>query len=492
MSYVIEKIQSVNDQIIDTLVWPFRNYRLWILLAAAPVALWVGYFIASGNMVFALLPVLIAPAVIVMQRPFLGVLFLVVLIPLEEFTRVGGDNVTLMRLVGLLIAGIWLLSVLTRNERYIPPPGWKWLALILVWDALSVLWAYYPSSVTTRLVVEIQLVVLFLMAIDLVRTRRQAYIILTVFAIATLVAALVAFSQFASGETVKRLSLTSSEGSGGNQFAHLMSLGAIISIAGFAHYKRSFRWLFMVAGGVFVLALFASASRTGLIVVTISAILVAFLEVRDISFGLKALGVAALILLVGWYATTYFQLIPEKTLARLSAGEAIDDLLYTRGDFTRVGIEMVKDNPLVGVGLDNYPGLFTHYQSLTSGLHHYWNYARDAHNDYLRRASELGIIGFVLFIGFLVTIVQLAIATAKLPKFDRFLWYSAVGMLSVTLMSSFANSFQWRKRYWFVLAFVVIVYNISSRESVAVARVEEPDQTDTTEPSRSRVVLSRR
>ncbi len=58
------------------------------------------------------------------------------------------------------------------------------------------------------------------------------------------------------------------------------------------------------------------------------------------------------------------------------------------------GLHMLGDNPITGVGLDNFGIAYPHYQILGAGD------VKPAHNDYLQMASETGIFGLLAFLAF--------------------------------------------------------------------------------------------
>lgn len=72
-------------------------------------------------------------------------------------------------------------------------------------------------------------------------------------------------------------------------------------------------------------------------------------------------------------------------------------------------LEMIKEKPFFGFGAGTYKLLFPFYESKILHIPVYESYpyivSKDAHNDYLQIGSELGIIGMLLFIGFLGVIL---------------------------------------------------------------------------------------
>jgi len=90
-------------------------------------------------------------------------------------------------------------------------------------------------------------------------------------------------------------------------------------------------------------------------------------------------------------------------------------------------IEMLRSNPLFGIGPGNYE-VFTHYA---------------AHSTVTRLFGERGLIGFFIF-----TIVFL-LGVKRAYETDKFLSFSLLGIL---LNSIFVDTFHWR-HLWLLLAF---------------------------------------
>lgn len=74
----------------------------------------------------------------------------------------------------------------------------------------------------------------------------------------------------------------------------------------------------------------------------------------------------------------------------------------------RVTLNMVKDNPILGVGIGNYRCLSAEYQGEYIEKHpddsHYPRNLKEAHNDYLQIWAETGSLGLLAFLAFLFTL----------------------------------------------------------------------------------------
>jgi hypothetical protein len=78
--------------------------------------------------------------------------------------------------------------------------------------------------------------------------------------------------------------------------------------------------------------------------------------------------------------------------------------------------DIFKDRPLTGGGLASYPELHKQY------LQPPFYYSADPHNLYLKILAELGIIAFLVFIGFIASFLRRFLTFAnhlKKPRFEK-------------------------------------------------------------------------
>ena len=81
-------------------------------------------------------------------------------------------------------------------------------------------------------------------------------------------------------------------------------------------------------------------------------------------------------------------------LTDVQSGTAWERLMLWRG-----AVDMIKDRPILGFGVNTYSRNFPRYKP-----EQYWD-SRYCHNCYLHMASEIGIVGALLFLVFLVTVL---------------------------------------------------------------------------------------
>ncbi|NIM99452.1 MAG: hypothetical protein GTO24_15690 [candidate division Zixibacteria bacterium] len=144
------------------------------------------------------------------------------------------------------------------------------------------------------------------------------------------------------------------------------------------------------------------------------------------------IGIVAVLLLSRW-----FQLISNKKLLTfcligLGLSTVISPIVYeymitrpeaasARLHLAKVGLEMVKAHPILGVGLNNHLVLMPEYDPRSYAL------PMPSHNQYIIIASEVGIPGLVFFLGFLALTFRLALGAARAD--DLYIASVAVGIL---------------------------------------------------------------
>jgi len=104
---------------------------------------------------------------------------------------------------------------------------------------------------------------------------------------------------------------------------------------------------------------------------------------------------------------TYIMVRPEATLARI--------------DLNKVGLEMIKAHPIIGVGLNNHMVEKPKYDPKDYII------PMPTHNRYLLIASEVGIPGLLFFLGFLWLTLKTTLRAARTE--DRYLASVALGIL---------------------------------------------------------------
>lgn len=75
----------------------------------------------------------------------------------------------------------------------------------------------------------------------------------------------------------------------------------------------------------------------------------------------------------------------------------------TRVNLWKIGLYMIKDHPVLGVGNGNYASLYNRYAQMHEKLRYFNLKVFPCHNSYLKIQAELGVMGTLSFLGVLVT-----------------------------------------------------------------------------------------
>ena len=101
----------------------------------------------------------------------------------------------------------------------------------------------------------------------------------------------------------------------------------------------------------------------------------------------------------------YYRIQALLTFIKISFGSSSDNITkiidysaYERSKLIQFGIRMWLDNPLIGVGLDNYRIVIKEYWPISNRLY--------SHNNYIELLSTIGTIGMIIYYGIYFSIIK--------------------------------------------------------------------------------------
>jgi O-antigen ligase len=112
----------------------------------------------------------------------------------------------------------------------------------------------------------------------------------------------------------------------------------------------------------------------------------------------------------------------EQSLSRLVGSVSAEDATTGRLHFWRGAIEIIKDYPLLGVGLGGFSAAYTRYDT-ASGAYR----LEQAHNDYLQLLTDAGLLGGLLGLVFVFVLFRQALG--RMQSHDKFRRGVALGAL---------------------------------------------------------------
>ena len=224
---------------MQTLTLPFNKDKDKFLLLSLPIliGLALGLVMNLLSLKSSIIAIgLISAALIVFFKPFIGFLAMVAMMPMEELTTLGqiGQSFTAIRLLGTVVLLAWLFQVLIGKER-IKTNNIFWITVILVgWFLTTSLWAEDRTLSFTRMLVITQLIGLYLITINLVKSKSHFNLILWFYLLGSTAASISAVLNIQES-LLLRASVV--EGQDPNIFAKATGLGLIISIFCFLRYN---------------------------------------------------------------------------------------------------------------------------------------------------------------------------------------------------------------------------------------------------------------
>lgn len=346
-----------------------------------------------------------ASCLLLLHRPFWGVLVLTLALPIDNMFVVGSN--TGVKLLGLAVFGTWALRKLLTRESWgaLLSSTYPYVAALFVMLAFaSVLWAH-DTSVASRGIV--QLLMLFgwsVVVLDVVKSYGHADWLVKALVVGVLIAALATIEQYYV-QGVRR--------AGDMVAGGINSTATVLATTlPFSFYllrgaeSRVWRLIGLAATVLSIIAGVVTFARMTLLVVPPLLLLLAWDSMRDrkarrwvIGLGLVALPVLAVYIPWERVHDRAQTIVPELTGG--SAGQTQLGMPATHGGrvyHMKVGLAIALDHPLLGAGYENYGTLFRdEYQFTVPGSGKIYTSKRSAHSTYVGIVADLGVAGLALW-----------------------------------------------------------------------------------------------
>ncbi len=172
------------------------------------------------------------------------------------------------------------------------------------------------------------------------------------------------------------------------EFSLLMAICAVMSIPLILYMKSKtkFYWLLPVTA---VMTVMGASSRGGQLALVVGLV---YLLVSYRKISIKNLVYVAVFVSVAW------AILPEGQKARFDTAGS-DQTSTRRLDYWEAGIDMAKENPLLGVGFRAFPEHYSKYYNVRDGTY-LSNKKEVAHNSMIEVVSTLGIPALILYLWF--------------------------------------------------------------------------------------------
>jgi O-antigen ligase len=218
-----------------------------------------------------------------------------------------------------------------------------------------------------------------------------------------------------------------------NAFATFLMAAAVISFALLINLKLSWptKIMLIVAFLGLLIGLVASFSRANWLATGIGLFLVALLS-KKIKALLPLLAIILCIVLVaGLFSSDFRDLVLGRLVSIFvifSEFKSVTRVSSTaRIYLVEAAVSMFWDHPLLGVGARGFPELFDKYRPVGYPV---WCPVRESHTYLATVLAEFGIVGFFLFLWFIVAVIKEGLAGVRSIG-DHYLKIAEIGFVAV-------------------------------------------------------------
>lgn len=329
------------------------------------------------------------------------------------------------------------------------------LILYAIYCRASSLWAVWsPTMAESRATTVLQMVLFTVLSIYYLTQIKDVKIIIWSLIIAGVVLSLYIPLNYGGFAEYYQQASTESVRMGGeidNENAIGISCAFTVVLLFFAgmYYKKWWLYLFTILP--FIVSM-SSGSRTGLVIVFIGICLLLFLSQDNINgsaikwFKLIIIGIMALFAIWLILKLPIMESINERMedLFKTLSGKKGDNSSKVRIEMFKIGWQQFKKAPFFGIGLSN-----SYYvNKYATGLFTY------LHNDFIEQLVNLGIVGFGLYYGLLLSLLISHIKLLKTRKPEVIISFV---MLVCFLVSSYGTVWYYYKQTYILMALWVSV-----------------------------------
>jgi O-antigen ligase len=398
---------------------------------------------------------------LVAVSPGAGVALLLFTLPLEELGALLPSGALTLKLLGVLVAGAWLLNALVRRRPIAVPRSALPLVLFVLWGAASTGWAADPAAATRGAATLVQLLLLYLIVLNVLDTPARLRRALHAHVAGGVL--LAAFALWLTREGVLQAGRSAIVVDHElvlepNALAAALLLPVAVCLTGGLDGTRTplERLCLTMAGVVCVTVMVLTLSRGALIGLAVIALLVSLARRQP-----WLVVVAALIALPG------LLIVGPQLADRLAEGVTLADRGAGRLDIWRVASVVIQSHPLLGVGLGCFPAIYFEYLSRAAGVS--WRHALDIasgtmekypHNTFIGATAELGVVGLVLLLVIVAVHLRQALASWRFLAARR---HAAAGLVLASLAGLAAVAVvglscdvAHRKSFWLALALTAV------------------------------------
>ncbi len=434
---------------------PARNN--WIVIAGALSAA-----VASLVLYWKLSPG-IASAVVVgsgflavaVARPSVALALLCAVLPIEGIAS-GSMEVSEVRLVGIAAFAIWLAHLLLYGRRIRVNRTFLLGAALVLWAGISFMWGIGMDTAGASYFTLVQMLLLFLLTINVIENETDFRIVLTGLLLGALVSSPLSMTVFVDN-VVERARAFEAQ----NPNGYAMTIGFSI-ICGLYLMRtagsRLPRLFFLLSSLGLAIPLILAQSRTAWIATfTAVGVMIWYTRHRVRNYTI------ALTVMAGLVVVLFAAGLVNLTLVdRTSQLMTLQNRGSSRFDVWVVAANMIADHPIIGVGYSRFPTSYSQYRSATPAIRRDTVARRDPHNTYIGVLGELGVIGLAI----LLLMFWSASREGYVPDLRR-VWFSDAAVVFL-MVFSIGGTLTHAKLFWVALALAAKARHLAANKETEV------------------------
>lgn len=440
---------------------------------------WAASFSATAAFALA---VAIAAGIAVVGRPA-TILWILAASIFIELVRVEGTPISrVLAPIALLTALVQLIR--GRSSIRVGRPLF-WVGAYSVWALASGLWTTSVAG-TAYLLGSLAIALVYMLAFaSLLDSRRDLERVLYVFALTSIVLGAVSWLAFSgkihlSGAT--EAGRAQGEVGDPSVFAAFQLLVLPLVIVLTAQAQTRWRRLGLSFAVLIIIgSILVSFSRGGLIAFAIFLVFLVVLPARILfrSRGSKAIALLVVALATAAVSFRYSQQITHRVQTVLGKGPAGAQRGSGRYNLWLAARTTIDEHPVFGIGYGAFPYISNDIMLRTPGvdLRGYFlrNPGQPVHNAYLEAWAELGIFGFILYVGVLTSTALALLRTAVRADlmgedFVRRVAYALMLGLTTWFITSFFLSTETSRGLWIVIGLALALPKLLPEASAGCAR----------------------
>jgi O-antigen ligase len=337
--------------------------------------------------------------------------------------------------------GVGLLGLLIAKDKIRFPPAFWLLATFVAWCFMASFGSRYGEIARGEVLGILKLATVFLLVINSIRSERQLRIYLLFFlACFVLFPVRGGFQNYAAGITMAGRIIWNRTYGNPNDFASfaLLAIGIAMSMVLSTVNSPTIRRILIGCIVAFFVVIILSQSRgvfIGTAIVT-TPLLLRVIKRRLSYFLAICVAIATIVHFIPSATLDRFGGISKLTDTATIAKADPEGSAAERFQIYKVALQIVADNPLLGVGLGAFSLEIRRYAPELG--------AKDPHNTYLGLAAEVGIPGLLLWLVMVGAVIKSTrIGTIETPSIDdtvqpRWIVRALIGFLIAGLFGTYS------------------------------------------------------